>query len=50
LMSEKISLQDWTYNYDSSINNMTAKEKLMKFLETVTGKQFFIYKNYKLIK
>ena len=50
LMSAKISQQDWTYNYDPSINNMTAKEKLMKFLETVTGKQFFIYKNYKLIK
>ena len=29
---------------------MTGKEKIMKFLETLTGKQFFIYKNYKVKK
>jgi len=50
VMHEKISRQDWTFNYDPSINNMTGKEKLLKFLETITGKQFFTYKNYKLIK
>lgn len=50
VMLPKIAEQDWVYNYNPAISNMTPKEKLMKFLEMVTGKQFFIYKNYKLIK
>jgi hypothetical protein len=39
---------DPEFIYDPSRNNMTRKEKIMKFLEMLTGKQFFIYKNYQL--
>ncbi len=46
----KIAQQDWIYNYDPKINNMTFTEKLLRLLEKITGKQFFIYRNYKIIK
>jgi glycosyltransferase involved in cell wall biosynthesis len=50
VMQEIIASQDWIFKYDPANNNMTFKEKLMKLLEEITGKQFFIYKNYKVIK
>ena len=50
LMKETVAAQDWKFNYDPGKNNMTVKEKFMKLLETITGKQFFIYKNYKNFK
>jgi glycosyltransferase involved in cell wall biosynthesis len=49
VMQDRIAKQDWTFKYDPSKNNMSFKEKLMKFLQDVTGKQFFIYKNYKVL-
>lgn len=49
LMQPHIQACDWQFSYDPSKNNMTPKEKLMKLLEELTGKQFFIYKNYKRI-
>lgn len=50
VMQERIAQQDWEYTYNPAINNMTVKEKFLHFLEMITGKQFFTYKNYKLIK
>jgi glycosyltransferase involved in cell wall biosynthesis len=49
VMHDRIEKQDWVFNYDGSKNDMTLKEKVLKLLQDVTGKQFFIYKNYKLI-
>lgn len=49
-VQQVVAAQDWEFIYDPSKNNMTTKEKIMKFLEMLTGKQFFIYKNYKLLK
>jgi glycosyltransferase involved in cell wall biosynthesis len=49
-IQQVVDAQDWEFIYDPSRNNMTGKEKIMKFLETLTGKQFFIYKNYKVKK
>jgi len=50
VMQERIASQDWEFIYNPSINDMTLKEKLLRFLERVTGKQFFIYKNYKIVR
>jgi glycosyltransferase involved in cell wall biosynthesis len=50
VMKERIAQQDWNYKYDATKNNMSFKEKFMKLLQDITGKQFFIYKNYKLLK
>lgn len=50
VMKDFIAAQDWEFHYDPSRNDMNAKEKLMRMLERLTGKQFFIYKNYKILK
>lgn len=49
VMQNRIQKQDWVFNYDPSKNDMSFKEKILKRLQDITGKQFFIYKNYKLI-
>lgn len=50
VMRDRISRQDWNFEYDPTHHNMSPKEKLMKWLEDLTGRQFFIYKNYKKIR
>jgi hypothetical protein len=50
VMRDFIAVQDWQFNYDPSRNDMSLKEKTMRWLERLTGKQFFIYKNYKILK
>jgi hypothetical protein len=50
VMAPFIAAQDWEFTYDPSRNDMNLKEKLMRMLERLTGKQFFIYKNYKILK
>ena len=50
VMSVVIKEKDWEFKYDPKINNMNFKEKFMKLVESVTGKQFFIYKNYRITK
>lgn len=50
VMKPIIEAQDWEFHYDPSRNDMSPKEKLMHMLERLTGKQFFIYKNYTRLK
>lgn len=50
LMQQRIQSQDWAFTYNPAVNNMTLKEKLLRWLEQLTGQQYFIYKNYKIIK
>ncbi|HSC52431.1 MAG TPA: hypothetical protein VLC98_02345 [Phnomibacter sp.] len=50
IMQPRIQGQDWTFNYNPAINNMSVKEKLLRWVERLTGRQFFIYKNYKIVK
>lgn len=50
IMKKIIEAQDWEFRYDPSRNDMSPKEKLMRALEWLTGRQFFIYKNYKILK
>ncbi len=49
LMHEKVAAQDWIFTYEPIKNNMNTKEKLLKRVEDITGKQLFTYKNYQLI-
>lgn len=49
LMSKTIQKQDWIFKYDPAKNNMKFKDKILKFIEDLTGKQLFLYKNYKLL-
>lgn len=48
LMQPRIKAQDWIFKYDPSKNNMRFKEKFLKCIQDITGKQIFIYKNYKI--
>jgi len=48
IMQQRIAEKDWNYIYDPAKNDMKPKERIMKLLQDLTGKQFFIYKNYKL--
>ena len=48
IMKTRIDAQDWVFNYDPSKNNMKFKDKAFKIIQDITGKQFFIYKNYKI--
>lgn len=50
LMATRIAQQDWSFNYDPTRHNMTLKEKLLRWVEKITGKQFFIFRNYKIVK
>lgn len=50
VMNPVIESQDWEFHYDPKRNDMSPKEKLMHMLERLTGKQFFIYKNYTRLK
>lgn len=50
VMAKKVAAQDWAFKYNPSRHNMNLKEMVMKLLEDLTGKQFFIYKNYRIIK
>lgn len=50
VMQTEVASKDWLFKYDPTKNNMSFKEKFMKLVETITGKQFFIYKNYKVLK
>jgi hypothetical protein len=49
VMQTKIKKQDWNFNYDPKKNNMSFKEKFLKVLQDITGRQFFINKNYKVV-
>jgi glycosyltransferase involved in cell wall biosynthesis len=50
VMLPVVQNQDWKFEYIPEKNNMSFKEKVMRLLEQLTGKQFFIYKNYKVLK
>jgi hypothetical protein len=49
VMQERINKMNWQFNYDLSYNNLKFKDKLKNFLEKLTGKRFFDYKNYKVV-
>lgn len=50
VMFAEIASKDWIFKYDPAKNNMKFKEKVMKLVEDFSGRQLFIYKNYKLLK
>lgn len=50
VMQPRVAAQDWHFVYDPKRNNMSPKEKILKWVESLTGKQLFTYRNYKRIK
>jgi hypothetical protein len=50
IMQERINKMNWKFDYDLSYNNFKLKDKAKNFLETLTGRRFFDYKNYKRLR
>lgn len=50
LMANAIAAQDWQFNYDPGRSNMKPKEHLLKWVEELTGKRLFTYKNYRIVR
>ncbi len=49
LMQPRINALNWQFNFDPSKRPLKLKEKLSRFIETLTGKRIGEYKNYKKI-
>ncbi|MCL2097149.1 MAG: hypothetical protein FWH23_00115 [Bacteroidales bacterium] len=49
VMRERIERKSWTFERDLSKNNRKPKEKVLHFIEKLTGKRLFEYQNYKII-
>lgn len=49
LMQERIANRNWSFEYDISRNKPRLKDRFKNWLENVTGKRPFDYKNYKLL-
>jgi hypothetical protein len=50
VFQERIKTQNWTMNPDVSKKRFTIKYRVLYILEKVTGKRFFDFKNYKLLR
>jgi len=49
-MKQVMAEKDWNFEYDPEQSNMRLKDRFLFWLEKKTGKRFFEYKNYTLIK
>jgi hypothetical protein len=49
VMQPRIAKADWIFNYDVSQNKLRLKDQFKFFVEKITGKLPFEYRNYKII-
>lgn len=50
VMISRVKAQDWELDFDTSANNLSAKNRVLHSIENLTGYRLFEYKNYKIIK
>lgn len=50
VMQERIKVQNWNIELDISKKRFSFKERLLYFIEKLTGKRLFDYKNYKILR
>lgn len=50
VMQNRISNQSWEFQYDIKQKKLSFKNKVLYWIEKVTGKRLFVYKNYQIIK
>jgi len=50
VMQERIKNQNWKIELDISKKRFSFKERLLYFIEKITGKRLFDYKNYKILR
>ncbi|MFI5151733.1 MAG: glycosyltransferase family 2 protein [Chitinophagales bacterium] len=49
VMQERIRNKNWTFDYDITKKKFSLKGRLLRWVERITGKRLFEYKNYKII-
>ena len=49
VMQDRISRADWTFDWDIRRNRMKWKYRLLHWIENLTGKRLFEYRNYRII-
>ncbi len=49
IMQERIARKNWYFEHDMSINSFSLKERVRRFIETITGYRLGEYKNYRII-
>ena len=50
VMQNRIRKKNWTFEHDISRKNFTLKGRILHWIENVTGKRLFDYRNYNVIK
>lgn len=50
VMQERIAKKNWTFEHDISCKKFTFKGRLLHWVENVTGKRLFDYRNYNIIR
>ncbi|MCO5249910.1 MAG: glycosyltransferase family 2 protein [Candidatus Kapabacteria bacterium] len=50
VMLERIEKMNWKFSHDISKKNYSPKEKIKRFIESLTGYRIGEYKNYKIVK
>lgn len=48
-MQERISAQDWDFEFDMSKRKLSLKDKFLRGFEKITGKRLFEFRNYDLV-
>lgn len=49
VMQDRIAKANWKFEYDLSYNKLSLKEKFKNFVEKISGKRPFDYKNYVVV-
>ncbi len=49
VMKDRIDRMDWTFQYETSRNRLKIKDHFKNWIESLTGKRPFDYKNYRII-
>lgn len=50
VMHDRISKKNWEFEHDISRKNFTLKGRVLHWIENVTGKRLFDYRNYTIIR
>ncbi|MBL7699959.1 MAG: glycosyltransferase family 2 protein [Chitinophagaceae bacterium] len=50
VMRERIAKKNWTFEHDISRKKFTLKGRVLHWIENVTGKRLFDYRNYHIIR
>lgn len=49
VMTQRIASQNWDFHWDTTEDHSKLRYRILQFVEKLTGKRFFEYKNYRLI-